>query len=113
MSQSFTTHTIEYQFKQRLVQDGQDDTLIPVDVSGASIIRLRWRPPTGSIFDRTFANGLFWFTDGTDGVVRYKFANAEALAGEWEVQGYVEWTGISHFHSDRKVFYLKANIEDP
>lgn len=107
--QAASTTTIEYQFMQTLVQDGEDDVLVPVDVGGALTVRIRFKTPGGDTFDRTLDDGLLFLTDGSDGIVRYKFPIAEAEAGEWQVQGWVDWE-VSEFYSDIRGFTLRANI---
>lgn len=109
--QAASTTTIEFEFKESRRQAGQD-VLIPVNLSGADIIQIRMRNNTlGTVMDRTFAEGLIWLTDGTDGIVRYKFAEDEATAGQWDCQGYVEWTGVSKFWGNIRTFTFRANLE--
>ena len=108
--QATSTTTIEFQFVEKLVQANEDDTLVPVNISGATTVRIRFRTPSGPTFDRTLATGLLYLTDGTDGVVRYKFPIDEAEAGQWECQGWVDWDPISEFYSDVRSFTFKINI---
>jgi hypothetical protein len=108
--QSESTTTIEFSFRERLVQAGFEDMLIPVNLAGASTVRIRFKTPSGSTFDRTLADTLLFLTDGTDGIVRYKFASDESENGVWTCQGWVEWTGISSFYSDVRTFTFKPNI---
>lgn len=109
--QAASTTTIEFEFTESLRQAGQD-VLIPLHgLESADIIRVRFRNNTlGTIIDRTFSNGLLWLTDGTDGIVRYKFTEAEATAGQWDCQGYVEWTGVSKFNSNIRTFTFRTNL---
>lgn len=108
--QAASTTTIEFAFVEKLVQSGQDDSLVAVNISGATTVRIRFRTPSGPTFDRTLATGLLYLTDGTDGIVRYKFPIDEAEAGVWECQGWVDWENVSEFFSDVRTFNFKVNI---
>lgn len=73
-------------------------------------ILVRFEHYQGTTFDRTKLLGeLAYKTDGTDGIVTYRFTIAEALEGEWDVQGkltdgaVVLWTNV-------RSFYLNPNI---
>ncbi len=68
----------------------------PLDLSGATLIELKLRPPVGADKLRM---GMF-FTDGTDGKVRY-FSVFEDLdiAGEWQLQWYFEVGSSVKFHT--------------
>jgi hypothetical protein len=107
--QAGSTTTIEFLFNEKLVQD-DSVSLVPVNLSGASTIRVRFKKPDETTFDRTLDDTLLYMTDGTDGIVRYKFTTDESVEGVWQCQGYVEWEGVSEFHSDVRTFTFKPNI---
>lgn len=104
--QEKSTTTIEYEFLETV-----GDALVAVDISGASVVVIRHRFPDGTIEDKTLGDGdISFLTDGTDGIVRYKFTVAEAVRGEYDVQGFVQWGVVSEFWSDLKSFFLKPNL---
>lgn len=80
------------------------------DLSTQDDILIRLKQPDGTILDKTkLLSQLAFATDGTDGIVTYRFTIAEALEGEWDVQGkltdgaVVLWTNV-------RSFYLNPNI---
>lgn len=108
--QAYSTATIEFEVKESRRQVGQD-VLVPVDLSSADVIMVRMRNNTlVTVMDRDFDTGLLYLTDGTDGIVRYKFTTDESTPGHWDFQVYVEWTGISSFWSNVRPYTFRANL---
>lgn len=103
--------TPTYEFE---IVETQGSELVTVDISGASIVIARIYNPNRESTDYTLSGGdISFLTDGTDGIVRKKFTTAEALPGTYEVQCYVNWNGISEFWTNRREFYLNANLPAP
>lgn len=109
--QAYSTATIEFEIMETRRQEGQD-VLIPVHgLSYADVIMVRMVNNTlGTSIDRDFDTGLLFLTDGTDGIVRYKFLEAESTPGQWDFQVYVEWTGVSKFWSNIRPYTFRANL---
>jgi hypothetical protein len=73
-------------------------------------VLVRFKQPGGAVLDKTLLLAqLAYKTNGTDGIVTYRFTTGEAVEGEWDVQGkltdgaVVLWTNV-------RSFYLNPNI---
>lgn len=94
--------TIGYQFRDRFN--------VPLDVTKATEILLRWKSPDDVILDKTRSSGAVeYVATGTDGNMKYTFTLEEAVDGEWEVAGRLTF-GSNVFWSDTRTFWLLQNL---
>lgn len=84
------------------VQDGGTE----VDVSAATLRRLIFRKPNGTLLTKTAT----LTTDGTDGQIEYATVTGDLdTPGRWMVQGYVE-IGSGRWHTDISQFTVHKNL---
>lgn len=86
------------------LEDG-DNTA--VNISTATVKRLDFRKPDGTVIQRTAA----FFTTGADGILYYDtIAGDIDQVGKWYVQPYVEFDGFKG-HGEKKSFPVFAVLE--
>jgi len=86
----------------------KDTSNAVVDVSTASVKRIRYRKPDGTedFFAANFES------DGSDGQINYITASTDDLdqVGEWEIQGYVELSGGAIIPTSIGQFFVRDNL---
>lgn len=77
----------------------QDNAI--VNISGATILKIKLRKPSGSLLDKTAVLS----TNGTDGKLRYTtIAGDLDQSGEWRMQAYIEIGATTKFYTSKTTF---------
>lgn len=84
----------------------EDET--PVDISAATDIKIRLKPPSGATIEKTAE----FVTDGSDGLIRYVTTQTSDLsaAGQWYAQGKITFSSSAIYYSEVLGFKVRANI---
>ena len=83
-----------------------DEAGRPVDVSAATVLTIKLKPPSGSTVPLTAVPD----TTGADGRIKYvSLAGTFALAGAYAVEGYVE-VGGAKFHTEAGTFTVADHL---